>query len=77
LRKELRLWRELEGVKGRLASVESRLVGVEGRLAEVEKGLADVRGQFVEFEERFDSFADAVRAGVVSMSSLVVEFLGA
>jgi len=80
----------LEEVKGRLANVESRLVGVEGRLTEVERGLADVRsrlagvegrlagveGRLVEFEERFVSFADAVRANVVSMNSLVVEFLG-
>jgi len=73
----------LVDVKSRLANVEGRVVGLEGRLAEVEKGLADVRsrlagveGRLVEFEERFVSFADSVRGSVVSMNSLVVEFLG-
>jgi len=73
----------LTEVRSRLANVESRLVGVESRVTEVEKGLADVRGRLagvegrlVEFEERFDSFADSVRGSVVSMNSLVVEFLG-
>jgi len=75
--------KELEEVKGWLANVESRVAGLEGRLTEVEKGLADVRsrlagveGRLVEFDERFDSFADAVRANVASMNSLVMEFLG-
>jgi len=66
----------LEEVKGRIANVEGRVAGLEGRLTEVEKGLADVRGRLVEFEGRFDSFADAVRGSVVSVNSLVVEFLG-
>jgi len=73
----------LAGVESRLTGVEGRVVGLEGRLAEVEKGLTEVRsrlagveGRLVEFEERFDSFADAVRGSVVSMNSLVVEFLG-
>jgi len=48
----------------------------EKKFTEVEKGLAEVRGHLVEFEERFDSFADSVRGSVVSMNSLVVEFLG-
>jgi len=48
----------------------------EKKFTEVEKGLAEVRGRLVEFEERFDSFADSVRGSVVSMNSLVVEFLG-
>jgi len=51
-------------------------VWTEKKFTEVEKGLAEVRGRLVEFEGRFDSFADAVRASVVSMNSLVVEFLG-
>jgi len=68
--------RGLEEVKGRLAGMEGKVVGVEGRLVEVERGLTEVRARLVEFEERFDSFADAVRGSVVSMNSLVVEFLG-
>jgi len=59
-----------------LADVRGRLAGVESKVAEVERGLVEVRGRLVEFEERFDSFADAVRGSVVSMNSLVVEFLG-
>jgi len=73
----------LVNVENRVAGVESRVVGLEGRLAEVEKGLTEVRGRLAgvegrlaEFEGRFDSFADAVRGSVVSMNSLVVEFLG-
>jgi len=68
--------RRFAEVEARLAGVEGRLTGVEGRLVEVERGLAEVRGRLAEFERRFDSFADAVRSGVVSMNSLVVEFLG-
>ncbi|ABO08759.1 GumC domain-containing protein [Pyrobaculum calidifontis] len=74
--------RVVEVEKG-LTDVRNRLAGVEGRVAEVERGLADVRsrlagveGRLVEFEERFVSFADSVRGSVVSMNSLVVEFLG-
>ena len=73
----------LAGVEGRVAEVEkgltdvrNRLAGVENKVVEVERGLVEVRSRLVEFEERFDSFADAVRSSVVSMNSLVVEFLG-
>jgi len=80
----------LTEVRGRLAGVEGKVVSIEGRLTEVEKGLTEVRsrmasvesrlvgveGRLAEFEGRFDSFADSVRGSVVSMNSLVVEFLG-
>jgi len=68
--------KELEGVKGRLAEVERGLADVKSRLANVESRLAGVESRLAEFEERFVSFADAVRGSVVSMNSLVVEFLG-
>jgi len=73
----------LADVRGRLAGLENKVTEVErglaevrGRLANVENRLEGVEGRLVEFEGRFDSFADAVRGSVVSMNSLVVEFLG-
>jgi chromosome segregation ATPase len=64
-------------LESRMDNLENRMNNLESRMNNLENRMSSLEGRIVRLEERFSRFTDLVGGALISINSLMIEYLGA